>query len=646
MLDYRVRVYLTKCLKERAGGPCDQCARSAASELAFCYTLGFGLQSDVNEAQKWLIRSDTSPAQLNQRVVSLKSLTTADIETKSYSISGNRGLFSLNVQARYGNENLKSTKAHIAQEIHDLEEQLGVHHWLLYELKIELISLLSAQHETGEVAEKAEALKLSTQQGCGASHPYRVRVDMLLADIYREQNRWDEAEMLLLEAKNVLIKELGAKHKLSIQASQDLARIYADRGKTEEAEREFAQLFKTVKETLHADHQLSSEVTIRYAAFLESQGRITEAGSLRSEHARESTTQGRYATLIIENERGRANLKGNPVLAETLLSKVKQDAESLAADSEMPISKTFALAAMMATRNMALAIRNQERFVEAEALQRDLKIKVEAALGQSDQETLNVTFDLARTLQMQSKWAEAEELQLIVKAGRKTLLGPTHEDTVSSSRQLASIYEAQNRLDEAENEMEAVREAYTKRLGPRHKDTLEATQRLALMYLTGDKLGLAEERLETTVSIAEHVLGAYHEETLGAKSNLGLVYSRQRRIWEAIALLERTLQDMGRHLGHQHRFTAITAHHLANLYGQQGRPQEAAALEPRNQPSGMQQDVLDLTSLSENEQLQLALELSLQTQPRVPESRGENEDDDDDEILRRAIAMSLETEGE
>ncbi|KAF4948637.1 hypothetical protein FGADI_9541 [Fusarium gaditjirri] len=631
------------CINTRATGSCEQCASSASFELAFCYTLGFGVHSNDTETQEWLSKSGASPSKLNGRLERLKKLTISDIEYTTHLESGTRGFFSFDVWARYGSGNFDSAEAHLSREIHDLEKHLGTDNWQIFDLKAELIHLLSAQKKTDEATKMCEALKACMQEKHGTSHPLHVRAELFLADFYREQNRWDEAENLLLEAKNILV-ELAPEHQLTIHACEELASIFAERGKAREAEKEFAQVLKVVKETLHADHQFASRMTERYADFLEKQGEVTEAGELRNQQIRESDAARKVAQLFTEHNRGRESmLEGKLDQAEEILSNVKQKAEMRAKSEALDADKfKFKRAAMMATRNLALVVRRQGRFAEAETLQRELKKRIEMEAGQPDRETLNVTFDLARTLQMQMNWVEAEEMQLIVKGGRSALLGPTHEDTVNASKNLVEIYRKQNKEHEAENEMKTVRSACEERLGLCHRDTLKAIRELATMYLLSGKLELAEEELVTVVSISLGIFGPYTEETLSAKSNLGLVYIAQGRLAKAEELLKGTLEDMRKHLGHEHQFTTKTIEHLARVYGQQGKIQEKNELTGCAWLPGPQQQI-HFRPLSEDEQIQIALELSLQTQHKASESRIEDNEDTD---LQRAIAISLEKEDE
>lgn len=378
---------------------------SAAAELAFWYTLGFGVHSDVGEAQIWLDKSNITEDQLYQRLDGLKGMTIAEFETTTHSRSGSRGLFGVNLHDRYGRRNFNSAEAHISREVQGLEQHLGRNHWLIFELRMELCMLLSEQDRHDESQKLLEEIGRSVTETYGSNHPFHVRVVLHLAELYRRQDLWEQAESLLEGAKSTLVEMLDSKHVLTIQVCLELSSIYADRGKIEKATKEFDALRPIVSERLHAGHPVAGLFTERYSNFLEKLGNTSEADALRSQHAKEGDIPSKFHVLIEEHNRGRsARLMGNLDAAESLLLTVKEDAEMLAEREEKPERKSFITrAALVTTQNLALVYRDQKHFEKAEELQRSLKEDFETKLGQLHPATLDVTYDLARTLEMQEK---------------------------------------------------------------------------------------------------------------------------------------------------------------------------------------------------------------------------------------------------
>lgn len=556
-----------RCLEKRASGTCRQCASSAAAESAFCYTLGLGVHADRGQAQQWLMKSGASDNVLNRRLHDLKTLPIAAMETANYSKFANKGFFQCSARMRYGDSNLRSTEEHITQELHDLEQILGSHHWQILPLYLQLMDVLCIRGKFNDAMDLSRRLQASFQAKPRVSLSMRVNADVVLANFHLMKNQWEHAECLLLEAKAILLKEVGPGHLRTIQTCRDLAEMYTFWGRIDDAEREFAQLVPVVEQRLHRDHHLKYQVIAQYAAILERQNKVKAADGLRSRHDWQSdaASHGYLMALADEHHRGcSAKLQGATQEAEVILSKVMREGKVYAARSRGQRSTHFTTLSRLATKTLALVLFDQNRDAEAEKMQRELKLSMESEL-RHDADTknppfsealLDVTFDLARTLEIRSQWLEAEELQLVVKEGRAGLFGPTHEKTTLARRRLVKIFGGQQKWSEAEHECKEVIIACEQRLGTFHAQTLEAVIDLASMFrgLPG-KLGLAEETFARAIEIAERLLGPYNARTLDLASERGLVLMMQRRLQEAEELLQRTKQDMMEHLGPCHDHT-------------------------------------------------------------------------------------------
>lgn len=284
LLDYRVRIYVTSCLLERANGPCKQCAKSAAGEVAFCYTLGFGVQYNSDEAQKWMARSGTSNSQLDQRICYLRNLTTTGIESTTHARSGNSGMFSIDLTARYRRLTFDEVAAHLTQEVDDLERQLGPNNWQIFDLEAELIHILSSQSKHEEATQMLEALRRSFP----VSHVLHIRATLPLVAFYVRQGCLNDAENILLQAKHTTVEKFGREHPLSIRICDTLARVYEERGKDQEALGEYMQLSEVVSKTLHPNHQLAPATNLRYLTLLKRQGKSRDADEILGSHVQQT----------------------------------------------------------------------------------------------------------------------------------------------------------------------------------------------------------------------------------------------------------------------------------------------------------------------------------------------------------------------
>jgi tetratricopeptide (TPR) repeat protein len=79
----------------------------------------------------------------------------------------------------------------------------------------------------------------------GPDHPDTLESKNDLAVLYKEQNRYDEAEELLLKAVNGRRLKLGGAHPHTLESWQHLIELYEALDKPEEAEKWRAKLPQT-----------------------------------------------------------------------------------------------------------------------------------------------------------------------------------------------------------------------------------------------------------------------------------------------------------------------------------------------------------------------------------------------------------------
>ncbi|KAK4220592.1 kinesin light chain [Podospora fimiseda] len=75
-----------------------------------------------------------------------------------------------------------------------------------------------------------------------------------LASTYRNQGRWEEAEMLFVQVMETRKTKLGAYHPYTLTSMANLASTYRNQGRLEEAEKLFVQVMETSEMKLGADH--------------------------------------------------------------------------------------------------------------------------------------------------------------------------------------------------------------------------------------------------------------------------------------------------------------------------------------------------------------------------------------------------------
>lgn len=123
--------------------------------------------------------------------------------------------------------------------------------------------------------------------------------------------------------------------------------------------------------------------------------------------------------------------------------------------------------------NLALALRSQGNYAEAETQLREVIKLKEKVLGRENPSTLSSRNNLAATLHGQGKYPEAETQYREVIAEQEEMLGPDHPNTLNSLFNLALCLKAEMKLDDAREYARCAAEGATRVFGANHPDTLE-----------------------------------------------------------------------------------------------------------------------------------------------------------------------------
>lgn len=256
----------------------------------------------------------------------------------------------------------------------------------------------------------------------------------------------------------------------------------------------------------------------------------------------------------------------------------------------------------------------QERFVDAEALNRRvLAIRTEK-LGLDHEDTLKSIFHLAAVLSRSNKLAEAENLyqSLLMRsqdlsfdedfvfaalghlymqqgklteseamylqaiAGFKTYLETDHPDILRARHLLGCLYHREGRLVEAETAMHQALEGMKKSFGVNDDLTLKAMKSWGRILENQERLAEAETAFEQALAGHRLVSGPKHKITLDTLDALALCYVKQDKFIEAEPLLLQRLESLKQIPDDQK--TSIQLECLLDLgyiYLKLGRPAEA-----------------------------------------------------------------------
>ncbi|KAJ5166376.1 uncharacterized protein N7482_005157 [Penicillium canariense] len=281
----------------------------------------------------------------------------------------------------------------------------------------------------GNIPDSREMALVSRKQrvkALGAEDERTLDSTTILADVYRLEGRWEEAEQLGVQVIETRKTKLGADHPDTLTSMANLASTFWNQGRWEEAEQLGVQVMETLKTKLGADHPDTLTSMANLASTFSNQGRWEEAEQL-----------------------------GVQVM-ETLKTKLGADHPDT----------------LTSMANLASTFWNQGRWEEAEQLGVQVMETLKTKLGADHPDTLTSMANLASTFSNQGRWEEAEQLGVQVMETLKTKLGADHPDTLMSMANLAVTWKSLGRDTDAIDLLTACVEKQQRTIGSTHPATV------------------------------------------------------------------------------------------------------------------------------------------------------------------------------
>ncbi len=293
-----------------------------------------------------------------------------------------------------------------------------------------------------------------------------------LAELYRDQGRYSEAEPLCLQALQLRKVELGDRHPSTATSLNNLALLYQSQGRYDEAEPLYVEALEIYKAELGDRHPSTATSLNNLAGLYESQGHYGEAEPLLVE-----------AIEIWKAELG----DRHPSTATSL-------------------------------NNLAELYRSQGRYSEAEPLLIEALEVTKAELGDHHPSTAASLNNLAGLYKSQGRYAEAEPLYVEALEICKAELGNRHPSTAAGLNNLALLYRSQGRYVEAEPLYIEALKIWKAELGDRHPDTADSLFNLAALYHNTQRHQQALSHIQQALEVYLSVLGSDHPTTQLAMS--------------------------------------------------------------------------------------------------------------------------------
>ncbi|MBD2493849.1 tetratricopeptide repeat protein [Nostoc sp. FACHB-280] len=256
-----------------------------------------------------------------------------------------------------------------------------------------------------------------------------------LANLYRSQGKYSEAEPFCIEALALNRKLLGEEHLDVAINLNNLANLYTSQGKYSEAEPFYIEALVLKRKLLGEEHPSVATSLNNLAELYNSQGKYSEAESLHNQAL---------------------------ALRRKLLGEEHPDVA-------------------LSLNNLANLYSSQGRYSEAEPLQSQalaLRLKL---LGEEHPDVALSLNNLAELYISQDRYSEAESLQSQALALRLKLLGEEHPSVATSLNNLANLYRFQGRYSEAEPLFIQALDILERRLGANHPNTVTVRENLAVL---------------------------------------------------------------------------------------------------------------------------------------------------------------------
>ena len=437
-----------------------------------------------------------------------------------------------------------------------------------------------------------------------------------IANCYRADARFKDAEPLYVDVKNIWEKMLGKEHPNFGECCYNLAKLYYQTGKYDMAEPLYLVALNMWERFVGKDNPeyagCCNNIAILYFAmgqhvkaekyYIQSKNTIEKAyGKNDPEYAsscnnlgalygqtgqyQKAETQYLEAISIVEKTLGKMS-EGYALLCNNLGKNYHalgqyEKAESLLVETknirEKILGKDHPDYAM-SCGNLGLVYFDMGQFQKVEPLYLEAKNITERTLGKEHPEYAAWCNNLAVFYSEMGNDEKAELLFLEAKSIREKALGKSHPDYGVTCNTLAILYKKQGRYEEAEKlSIEAMNIAENN-VGKNSTTYAAACTNLAHVYVGNDQYKKAEALYVESKNILEIVNGKDHPDYAGSCNNLANFYTETGQYQKAEQLYLEAKKIIEKILGRDHKYVATFYNDLAFFYTLLGQYDKAELL--------------------------------------------------------------------
>ena len=445
------------------------------------------------------------------------------------------------------------------------------------QLNRKVVKLAGAGDIKQAISITKQAIKL-TREKIG-EHPALADSINNLAELYRIQGNYPDAQPLLIESIEMRKRLLGENHPDVAQSLNNLAAFYVIQGNYSEAEDYFFQALDLWKIHLGEEHEEIATILNNIAEVYREQGRYAE-----SEKMHIKALNMRQSLFGEKHDDVAQSLDNLAVIYENQAR--YQDAETMHLEALAMRKKFFGeqhwnVAASL--NNLAALYDSQGRFTEAEDYYTQAFELCKKCLGNDEHPHIAIILNnLGGISENLGRYADAERIHLQALEIRKAIYGKEHLEVAQSLNNLGNVYLLQGLYLKTE---EVYQQAYDIRklfLNPEHPDIVKLLHNFAVLYTYQGRYQTAESICLKTLSAIEKAYGKNHPNYADNLNHLALVYQKKGNYSQAEQKYLTALAIRKNIFGEEHHEIVKSLNRIAEIYRLQGRYSQAEAIYKEN----------------------------------------------------------------
>ncbi|KAK3178504.1 hypothetical protein OEA41_000640 [Lepraria neglecta] len=424
-----------------------------------------------------------------------------------------------------------------------------------------------------------------------------------VAEETRHQYKYEEAKTLQRKTLAICQRKLGLEHTLTIKVMTNLAGTMGESGEIGEAQALLHQALELYQKVALGDDPDAFYCMHELAPVCQKNGKYEKANDMFRvvpAECERGLPEDHYYTLIVRNFLGLVlnewgqELQVQGKQGEAILQ--FEDAEQLYRSAFASTEKKFGPNApftLAALGNIAVALFHQQKYDQAEDIDKLVLNLCNELHGPNDQKTLSTAHNLGSyyqahqryqeavdilqpwqkasmnnlgvALARQRKFDEAEELCRKTVELRQKVLGKAHAATILSMDNLQWMFVQSDRPEEAVKVLREMLVSTTEAYGPEDQRVLTIMHDLGCRLTNMEKFAEAEDILQNTATLMNNVQGEKSNESLDCNNDLVLLLlnKKYKKSVQGHELAQRIVTRRTELLGKEHVQTLWMSNCLA-----------------------------------------------------------------------------------